>query len=47
MVGGTDVEYYIESHNDYICTWWHEYSDKKVVSDAIKWCRENGIAYKK
>lgn len=43
----SEFEYYIESYNDYICTWWHEYSDKKVVSDAIKWCRENGIAYKK
>ncbi len=42
-----EFEYYIESHRDYITTWWHEYSDNNITQDAIKWCRENGIPYRK
>ena len=27
--------------------WWYEYSDKRIKEDALKWCKENRIAYKK
>lgn len=45
--GFREFEWYIESHNNYIRTWWYEYSDKRIKEDAVNWCKQNRIAYKK
>ena len=39
--------YYITSNDNYITRWWEEYLDLKLVDDAINWCRENNIPFKK
>lgn len=45
--GFTEFEWYIESNHNHIRTWWHEYSDKRIKEDALNWCKENRISYKK
>lgn len=45
--GFMEFERYIENHYNHIRTWWYEYSDKRIKEDALNWCKENRIAYKK
>lgn len=37
--------HYCTSTDNHITRWWAEFEDTALINDAVKWCKENHIAY--